>query len=192
MTECYVPFHSLGGNGIGQEGCSALTAALQQCKQLQVLRWVLNDLLTVILAPQLITYMHIRIVLHIMYVKYRSNWAIAIVECARYPLCVAHSKWRPDISLCRITLIWFIDQESHSEIVFSALKKRIGCFNHKSGCPGCNHAEKRVGYERLILVTETNCTRQPESAAALFIFKTTIPLHDSNHALTREGITCLH
>ena len=41
-------------------------------------------------------------------------------------------------------------------------KKQIGCFNHKSGCPGYNHAEKRVGYERLILVTETNCTKQPE------------------------------
>ena len=38
MTECYVPFHSLHSNGIRQEGCSALTAALQQCKQLQVLR----------------------------------------------------------------------------------------------------------------------------------------------------------
>ena len=38
MTECYGPFHSLGSNGIGQEGCSALTAALQQCKELQFLR----------------------------------------------------------------------------------------------------------------------------------------------------------
>ena len=38
ITECYVPFHSLGGSGIRQEGCSALTAALQQCKQLQVLK----------------------------------------------------------------------------------------------------------------------------------------------------------
>ena len=44
---------------------------------------------------------------------------MAVVECARYPLYVAHSKGRPDISLCRITLIWYIDQESHSEIIFS-------------------------------------------------------------------------
>ena len=57
MTECYVPFHSLSHNSIGPEGCSALTGALQQCKQLQVLKWVPNDvlltLLTVILTPQL-------------------------------------------------------------------------------------------------------------------------------------------
>ena len=69
MTGCYVPFHSLSGNGIGQEGYSALTAALQKCKQLQVLKWVSNDvlliLLTVILTPQLTTYVHI--VLHIMW-----------------------------------------------------------------------------------------------------------------------------
>ena len=120
MTECYVPFHSLRSNGIRQEGCSALTAALQQCKQLQVLRWVLNDLLTVILAPQLITYMHIRIVLTscMWNTEATEQWLLLSVPDT-YPLYVAHSKWRPDISLCRITLIWFIDQESHSEIVFS-------------------------------------------------------------------------
>ena len=54
MTECYVPFHSLDGNSIGHDGCKALTAVLQQCKHLQVLRWVLNDvLLTLLTAIQL-------------------------------------------------------------------------------------------------------------------------------------------
>ena len=28
-----------------------------------------------------------------------------------------------------------------------------------SGYPGCNHAEKRVGYEMFILVLETNCAQ---------------------------------
>ena len=45
---------------------------------------------------------------------------MAVVECTRYALYVAHSKWHSDISLCKRTLIWFIDQESHSEIAFSA------------------------------------------------------------------------
>ena len=128
VTECYVPFHSLRHNGIGQEGCSALTAALQQCKQLQVLRWVPNDvlltLLKVILTPQLTTYMHIDLHKWGLITSCMRNteageiYWLAVVECSRYPLYVARSKWHSDI--CRSTLIWFIDQESHSEIVFSA------------------------------------------------------------------------
>jgi len=36
----YVPFHSLNHKDIGEEGYSILTAALQQCEELQILRWV--------------------------------------------------------------------------------------------------------------------------------------------------------
>ena len=124
MTECYVPFHSLTSNGIGHEGCKALTAVLQQCKQLQVLRWVSNDvLLTLLTAIQLTTYMHIvnELITSCMWSTEAAElYWLAVVECTRYLLYVAHNKWHSDISLCKRTLIWFIDQEAHSEIVFSA------------------------------------------------------------------------
>ena len=33
-------FHSLDENNIGKEGCIALSAALQECKEIKSLRWV--------------------------------------------------------------------------------------------------------------------------------------------------------
>ena len=40
VTEPCVSLHSLYRNDIHDEGCTALAAALKECRQLQILRWV--------------------------------------------------------------------------------------------------------------------------------------------------------